>query len=286
MSADFCDLHTHTSASDGSLTPTALARYARDKGLRSVGICDHDTISGILSLYPPQGSPDVLRPLIVDGVEIVPGVEINSQWNGRELHILGYYVPFGQGPFQSLLNRMQESRQDCVNQMVLALGRLGMPVDLARVMELSAGDSVGRPHVAKAMAEQGYVKSIKEAFDRYLGIGKPAYVDRSHLTPRESVRAIVRAGGVAVWAHPGTSKALHMLGELVDEGLMGIEAFHPEHDRSTSRKCLDLAGQYGLLATGGSDFHGGVAGEGGDLGSTVVPYAVVSSLRELASTKR
>lgn len=183
-----------------------------------------------------------------------------------------------------MLDDMQASRQDRARFTVRKLEEMGMPVELSRVLELSAGDSVGRPHVAQAMVERGYVSSVKEAFERYLGIGRPAYVDRLHLEPRAAVRAIAGAGGIPVWAHPGTSHALNLLKDLVDDGLLGIEAFHPEHDRGMSDRCLRLAAEYGLVVTGGSDFHGVSAGEGGDLGSTVVPYAVVSQLKSMASS--
>jgi hypothetical protein len=239
-------------------------------------------MSGVLSLYPRAVPPESPDPLYVNDVEVVPGVEINSQWNGRELHVLGYYTPAGAGPFRRFLDDMQAAREERARLTAAKLERLGMPVELSRVLELSAGDSVGRPHVAQAMVERGYVRSVKEAFERYLGIGRPAYVERLHLEPKAAVRAIAAAGGVPVWAHPGTSHALHLVKGLVEEGLLGIEAFHPEHDHRMSEKCLLLAEEYGLVVTGGSDFHGLSAGEGGDLGSTVVPYAVVSRLKQLA----
>ncbi|MGE5578594.1 MAG: PHP domain-containing protein [Bacillota bacterium] len=285
----WCDLHTHTTGSDGALSPADLVEYAREKRLRAVAICDHDTVSGARSLYrAPDASegPEVLTPLLVKEVEVVPGVEINCYLEGREVHILGYYVPFGKGPFQALLEKMQESREDRVFQTVRLLRDLGLPVEASRVMELSTGDSVGRPHVAQAMVEKGYAASVKDAFERYLGLGRPAYVERARLCPEEAVRAISSAGGVAVWAHPGTSDCLHLISDLVKEGLQGIEAFHPDHDRCMSEKCQDLASRYGLVVTGGSDFHGIGAGEGGDLGGTVVGYDVVEALRRLALAKR
>lgn len=282
-------MHTHTTGSDGTLSPAGLVDYARKKRLRAIGICDHDTVSGVRSLYPITAGteePKVLTPLLVDGVEVVPGIEMNCYREGREIHILGYYVPFGKGPFQTLLEKMQASREDRILQTVALLEKLGLPIEVSRVMELSTGDSVGRPHVAQAMVEKGYAASVADAFEKYLGLGKPAYVERAHLSPEEAVRAIRSAGGVAVWAHPGTSDSLHLISELVEEGLQGIEAFHPDHDRSMSEKCLDLASRYGLVVTGGSDFHGEGAGEGGDLGGTVVGYDVVETLRRLTLAKR
>lgn len=277
-----CDLHVHSTASDGEMPPTRLLQYSREKGLRALAICDHDTISGVRALYPAS-HVDVLSPLVLDDIEVVPGVEINSEWAGNEIHILGYYTPFGQGPFHDLLKRMQLEREERVERMVELLKKLGMEVDPIRVMEISTGESVGRPHVAQAMVEEGYAGSVKEAFELYLGIGKPAYVGREHLAPFQAVKAISAAGGVPVWAHPGTSKSPHLLPGLIEQGLQGIEVFHPDHDLETSRTYLELAVQHNLLATGGSDFHGEGAGEGGDLGSTFVSYRVVESLRALAT---
>ncbi len=280
-----CDLHAHTTASDGRMSPAALTSYAATKGLKALGICDHDTVEGVRSLFG-EAPADMLEPLIRDGVEIVPGVEINALWEGSEVHILGYYAPFGKGPFHDLLERMRADRVERVSLSVEALSKLGMKVELSRVMELSGGGSVGRPHVARAMVEKGYVSSIKEGFDLFLGIGKPAYVDRAHLSPYEAVRAISAAGGVAVWAHPGISGAMGILPGLVRDGLSGIEAYHPEHSAAMSSGCLRLAREFGLIVTGGSDFHGEGSGEGGDLGSAVVPYATVSTIRALAFSRR
>lgn len=280
---DGCDLHVHTKASDGALSPRDIVRAAAEKRLAAVGICDHDTASGVSSLFAI--GPDTYVPLVLDGVEVVPGVELNSQWKEREIHILGYYVDTGPGPFHDLLDTMQEERQTRAARIVERLSGLGLPLDLGRVAEISAGDSVGRPHVAQAMVEKGYVNSVKEAFDRYLGVGRPAYVERFHLDPREAVRAVRKAGGVPVWAHPGTSRAMGLARDLVAAGLLGIEAYHPDHDKYTEQRCRDIAQDFSLVVTGGSDFHGPSAGEGGDLGSVVVPYHVVATLRSLASPR-
>ncbi len=298
-----CDLHVHTTASDGLLTPLDVLSSAASKGLRAVGIADHDTTAGLRALFglfdtPREASTGETEaakakakkePCVLNGhrpdkgaVEVVPGVELNSEWKGRELHILGYYVPLSSGPFTDLLSLLQDSRRQRIADTVKKLRVLGMPVEESRVFELASGESVGRPHVAKAMLERGYVSSIKDAFDRFLGMGRPAYVERYHLSPTDCVRAIREAGGVSVWAHPGTSRSLGLITELVESGLQGIEAYHPEHDGTMVQKCLALAKEHRLIATGGSDFHGLARGEGGDLGSVVVPYEVVERLKEAA----
>lgn len=304
--AEPCDLHVHTTASDGLLSPLDVLSYAASKGLRAVGIADHDTTAGLRALFGLSGMPHLSgagetevaetietereepgsgkgegRPDL-SAVGVVPAVELNSEWKGRELHILGYYIPVTPGPFTDLLSFLQDSRRQRIAETVKKLCALGMPIEESRVFELASGESVGRPHVAKAMVERGYVTSIKDAFDRFLGMGRPAYVERLHLSPTECVRAVREAGGVPVWAHPGTSRALGLVKTLVESGLQGIEAYHPEHDKPMVQKCLTLAKEYRLIATGGSDFHGLARGEGGDLGSVVVPYEVVERLKEAA----
>jgi len=312
-----CDLHVHTSASDGILTPQEVFRLAVKKGLKAIAICDHDTVSGFLSLatslaaeesnlnsIPRSDSSNLqilndgcekgrkCQPnrrgsgLISQGVEVIPGIEINSEWQGREVHILGYYIRPHDEKFQNLLERLRKFRCVRVKLMVEKLESLGMPLDLERVFEIARGDSVGRPHVAKAMVEKGYVASVKEAFTRYLGTGKPGYVERLRLDPGESVGAVVDAGGVAVWAHPGTTDADYLLSSLIAKGLAGIEVYHPQHDRNARKKYLALARQNNLIVTGGSDFHGIGANEGGDLGSSVVSYEVVCKLKKIAQSQR
>ncbi len=299
-----CDLHVHTTASDGLLSPLDVLAYAASKKLRAIGIADHDTTLGLRAFPQLLGVPH--RASFKKGeasnaksreesrdesagdraagsaVEVVPAVELNSEWKGRELHILGYYIPVAPGPFNDLLSLLQDSRRQRIVDTVKKLRALGMPVEECRVFELASGESIGRPHIAQAMLELGYVTSIKDAFDRFLGIGRPAYVERFHLSPIDCVRAIRRAGGVPVWAHPGTSRSLGLIDALVDNGLQGIEAYHPEHDGPTVRKCLALAEEHRLIPTGGSDFHGLDGCEGGDLGSVVVPYEVVVRLKEAA----
>jgi len=276
-----CDLHVHTTASDGLLSPDEVTLLAKEKGLRAIALCDHDTISGVLSLMKDRGSSERI---LAGGVEVVPGIEINSQWNGREIHILGYYVRLEDPEFLNLMEKLREARLSRAKLMVERLRELGKPLDFDRVLEVARGDSIGRPHVAQVMVERGYVNSVKEAFRVYLGIGRPAYVERLHLGPVESVQAVRRAGGVAVWAHPGTARVDQIFADLLDGGLQGIEVYHPEHDAAMEEKYLNLARENGLVATGGSDFHGPGVEEGGTLGSHVVPYEVVLRLKDLASS--
>ncbi|NLC14902.1 MAG: PHP domain-containing protein [Firmicutes bacterium] len=279
---DFCDLHVHTTASDGHLAPGEVVQQSVELGLKAVSICDHDTMSGYLQLarmYPP-GELGIVR---LKGLEVIPGIEINSKWEQRELHILGYFVDPLNETFSRLLASLAESRLQRVHAVVERLASLGMPVQVSRVLELSQGDSVGRPHVAQAMMEKGYVSSTKQAFKLYLGIGKPAYVDRHHLSPAQSIKAIRAAGGIAVWAHPGITDADWLVHELMEHGLQGIEVYHSEHDEQEQQKYLNMARENGLVVTGGSDFHGPSSSEGAPMGSFGISYQTLETLKRLVA---
>lgn len=278
------DLHVHSTASDGLLPPDGLARLAVEKDLAAIAITDHDTTSGVQHLSElAGGTRHQLDTIFYGGVEIVPAVEINSQWEGRELHILGYFVPLYDSPFQDLLRHLRDERRLRAGRMIAKLRELGMPIDKDRVLELAKGESVGRPHIAAAMIEKGYVATLKEAFDDYIGMGKMAYVEREHLSPKGCVTAIRDSGGVAAWAHPVTASADHLLRELVECGLQVLEAYHPELDRKTREKYVELAKRHNLRVTGGSDYHGPSLGEGRDLGDYRVGYEVIAQLRELSN---
>ncbi|MBE3520352.1 MAG: PHP domain-containing protein [Firmicutes bacterium] len=288
------DLHVHTTASDGLFSAEEVVSLCERRGICAVAIADHDTLAGVVELVPARASEpgpaghatSCVSSFHYRGVEIIPAVEINTELDGKEVHILGYFVPIDPGSeFAILLDTLRRFRMDRVRAMVSRLEELGLPVELERVLFFAKGESVGRPHVGQAMVEKGYVSSVKEAFERYLGTGKPAYVPRVHLTPVQAVRSIVRAGGVAVWAHPGTAGCDHLLEELVNNGLDGLECVHPQHSPEDTRRYAALAREYGLIATGGSDFHGPGSAEGGELGEWVVHYSVVTLLKE-ARVKR
>lgn len=284
ISGRIADLHVHSTSSDGMSPPEELLAMALKRGLSAIAIADHDTTAGVQSLLEgSKGIRSQLDPIIHNGLEVVPAIEINSDWEGRELHVLGYFVPLGESPFQDLLKRLRAVRKRRIDDMIAKLSQLGLPVQKDRVLELSKGESIGRPHIAAAMVEKGYVSSIGEAFDKFLARGRPGYVEREHLSPRESVRVIRASGGVAVWAHPGTTRADNLLPHLVACGLRGLEVYHPEHGQEDRERYLSLAARHNLCVTGGSDYHSLAGSEGADLGNVHVPYETIANLRSLST---
>lgn len=241
------DLHTHTTASDGTLPPAQHVRWAAEQGLAAVAITDHDTV---------QGWDEALAAGAEAGIEIVPGCELSTEVGKTEVHILAYYFDRTEPNMAALLERMRGGRRARATQSVALLHQLGHTgVSLERIMALG-GESVGRPHIAQAMVEAGVVKSRDVAFERFLNRGCPAYVPRPKLTPAEAIGVIKGAGGVPVLAHPGLIRDDNQVRALIAEGIVGIEAYHTDHgDRQRqfyARWGLDA----GLIVTGGSDSHG------------------------------
>ncbi len=240
------DMHTHTIASDGVLSPTALVDQAFSQGLSGVAITDHDTLAGLPEGKKQAAAYDFL---------FVPGIELSCQWQNREVHILGYWPDTGSEELAAALATLQKAREVRAKKIIAKLNQAGRSITEKRVRQLSKGGSLGRPHIAMALVEQGYASSIQDAFHSYLNEGGAAYVPRYKVTPTEAIALICRAGGVAVFAHPVTAAADVLLPELKEAGLKGIEVYHPHHDATTERHYAALAQCYGLLATGGSDFH-------------------------------
>lgn len=241
--------------------------------LAAVGISDHDTAGGL------AGAIEAGRDL---GIEVVPGVEINTDSLGVEVHVLGYYFDRSDGDFLDLLRRLRDGRAARGEEMVRRLRRAGLDISWDRVLEIAGGGSVGRPHVARALEEAGYVASTSEAFDRWLVPGKRGYVERYKLSPADAVRAVRRAGGVPVLAHPGLVGRDEIIPDLVEAGLMGLEVYHPDHGAVAVRRYGRLAGEMGLIATGGSDFHGPGGSHPWKIGHCAVDYEAVEKLKRAA----
>lgn len=242
------DLHLHTTASDGASTPAALVLEARAAGLTTIAVTDHDTTAAI---------EDVVR-LADSGMTVVPGIEITAVEAGRDFHVLGYFVDPENDELQAFLVRQREDRRRRLVMMIERLRTLGVSVPESSI--LTAADSgpraVGRPLLARAIVDAGHATDIADAFDKYLGAGRPAFVERFGLGAADVASLIARAGGLPSMAHPGTTRRDDLIPSLVGAGLMAIEAFHSDHDADTTAKYRQLASELGLAVTGGSDYHG------------------------------
>ena len=220
MSAGAVDLHAHTTASDGTLSPRELVRTAARHGVRVLAVTDHDSTEGLAEALEEAGRL---------GLTVVPGLEINCDVEGAEIHVLGYLGDWGTAWFQDFLRAQRAERVARIHRIAERLTELGLPIDPAEVFALAGDGAPGRPHVAQVMVNRGYVRSVREAFDRYLRAGGPANVPRRRLAPAEAVALIRRAGGVPVLAHPGLAGRDAMIPDLVRAGLMGIEVYYAEH---------------------------------------------------------
>jgi 3',5'-nucleoside bisphosphate phosphatase len=270
------DLHTHTVYSDGTTTPEANVHEAVAIGLAGLGVTDHDT----LEPHGPAFAAAADLPL-----EIVPGVEFSAERDGRSVHVLGYWLDPADAALVAELARLREERLDRARRMVDRCHELGLAVDLGAVRAAAGDAPIGRPHVAAALVAAGAVANEAEAFDRYLGDGGPAYVEKHAVHPVRAVELLLAAGGVAVLAHPGLDGPRDGRGGIEDElveamaaaGLTGLEVDHPEHSDDQRRHYRALATGLGLEVTGGSDYHGD--GKPNRLGAATTPASVVERLR-------
>jgi predicted metal-dependent phosphoesterase TrpH len=275
---DLIDLHTHSTASDGSLRPAELVEYAVKKGAAAIALTDHDTIEGL---------PEALQAAGERGLELVPGLEISADHPGGTMHILGYFINPDDALLQQELSRLQEARRERNPKIIAKLQQLGIPVTYDQVRALAEGQ-VGRPHIARAMLQLGAVKTLDEAFRNFLTKGAPAYVEKFRYPPEKAVALIIRAGGVPVLAHPFTLKFAspdelrRIVSALKDQGLGGMECLYSEHTAEQTRRYSALAADLGLAVSGGTDFHGKNK-EGVDLltgyGSLRIPYRLLEELK-------
>ena len=275
------DLHLHTTFSDGRLTPTQLVELCADRGIRYAAVTDHDSTEGIgEALEAARRFRDL---------EIIVGVELSTDVQDSEIHLLGYFIDHEDDELQGTLSTFRDGREGRARKMVERLDEMGLPVPWERVEELSGGGAIGRPHIAQAMVESGYIEYPKDAFDKYLGRNGPAYVERARLTPAEAVRMVVSNGAVPVMAHPtfsvprmddeGVAELRRILVELRGEGLAGMEVYYGVYEPDVVALLKSMADELGLIACGGSDYHAsGNPGEArpGDVGP---PVSSVEALR-------
>jgi predicted metal-dependent phosphoesterase TrpH len=272
------DLHIHSTTSDGKLSPVEVVGVAAEKGLSYIALADHDTVDGIAAARKAAQS--------YPNLTVIPGIEISTDIPQGEVHILGYFIDYTDAELLSRLEEFKHSRLRRAEQMVAKLANLGKPVEWQRVLELTGSSTIGRPHIAQAMMEKGHVPSFKEAFEEYLGHGKPAYVEREKMLPAEAVGIIVKAKGLAVLAHPLTTEDPEgLIAELKPAGLVGMEAYYNGYSDEEVESLLALAQKYDLIATGGSDFHGIEPEEETAIGGANVPLEVVERLIALAKER-
>ena len=269
------DLHLHTNASDGRLSPEEVVELAVERGLMAIAITDHDSVEGIAAaMKAAEASPSL---------KVIPGVEFNTDIPDGEVHILGYFIDYESQELRQTLRRLRQGRRKRARRMIAKLAQLGIEVEWERVKELAAGGSMGRPHIAQAMLEQGHISSLQEAFNRYIGRRGPAYVEREKLTPVEAVEMVVRAKGLPVLAHPAGIDGLEeLLGQLKAAGLVGLEAYYDGYNRRIINELMDIAKRHGLIVSGGSDFHGFGGSKEKPIGGMNIPSHCVEQLIALA----
>jgi predicted metal-dependent phosphoesterase TrpH len=269
------DLHLHTTASDGRSAPGELVREAVLARLTTIAVTDHDTTASIGA---------VTRAAEASGVACVPGIEITAVHVGQDVHVLGYFLDDANGELATFLAGQREDRRRRLFEMADALDRIGMPIDRDRLhaAERDSTRALGRPMLADALVRAGYVATISEAFERFLGTGKPAFVARRGASPAAVVELIARAGGVSSLAHPGKSNLDGMIPGLVAGGLDAIEVYHPDHDERQTAHYRDLARRHGVLVTGGSDYHGPGSGRTSGFGRVTLPAEDYARLTDRA----
>ena len=264
------DLHLHTNFSDGTYTPEELAAEAHRHGFKAIALTDHDTMEGCGRMATACGER---------GIEFIPATELTAEQDGIELHLLGYFLDCENPRLREQLAKFQSVRQKRIDDITQRLNRLGIPLKSETVFRLANCRAPGRPHVARALVQEGFCHSLDEAFERFLKKGKPAWAPKFKMSAAEATELIHQAGGVAVLAHPGLSRADETIPALIRAGIDGLECFHTKHSTAVTEHYLELCEQHNLAVTGGSDCHGMSKGKP-LIGTLKVPYEYVQWLRE------
>ncbi|MFQ5512489.1 MAG: PHP domain-containing protein [Candidatus Krumholzibacteriia bacterium] len=271
------DLHMHSNFSDGRHAPTQLVEMALDKGLAAISLTDHDSLEGV---------PEFMEAGREKGVETVPGVELSAEFDGRDLHILGYGVDPDDSAFQEMLKKFRDTRYKRGIKIVERLNALGVSIDPADVLAKAGKGALGRPHIASVLVEKGIVPRVADAFDKYIADGGPAYVPKYKMNPTEAIEHVHAAGGLAFVAHPGIFlDKVEEMDELLSRGFDGVEVFHPSHNGTVTEELQSLAERRGLLVSGGSDFHG-FNGKHMPIGAVKVPYTVWTTIQKAIASRR
>lgn len=256
----FVDLQTHTTASDGALAPTLVVEAAKAAALYAIAITDHDSVDGL---------PEAMLAGAQHGVRIVNGVELSTHFDDDELHLLGLHMS-DLDSMRDALAELRDGRVARAARIVDTMNRFGVPVTMDAVLQEAADGAVGRPHVARAMVAGGWVRDFREAFDKWLGFGRPAYMAKARFEVADGIALVHRAGGLAVWAHPGEHATPARVARLATAGLDGVEVLHPSHPPYLSQRLFETVEKAGLLPSGGSDWHGTLEGAR-RLGGQLVP---------------
>ncbi len=241
------DLHVHTLASDGLLSPRNVVIDGFNNKLSAIAITDHDTVDGL---------PEAMATARKLSIELIPGIEFSTEYEDKEIHILGYFINPENLQLKKLLESLQQNRWVRTEKMVKKLVSLGYRIDLSEVIRYAGKAAPSRPHVARALVEAGYAKTINQVFDEVIGYQMPGWVERFKLSPKEAIEVVRNAGGVAAWAHPGLAQSDNLLETFIAAGLQGLEVYHPNHDFEQSCHYKTLAKMFNLFIVGGSDFHG------------------------------
>ena len=273
------DLHIHSTASDGRLSPAEVVRKSAELGLAIIAISDHDSVNGIAeALEAAKAYP---------GLKVIPAVEINTDIPHGEAHMLGYFIDFTDRELNATLEGLRDSRRLRAQKMIAKLAKLGIHIQWQRVQQIAGSGAIGRPHLAQALLEKGHIASTREAFTRYIGKDGPAYVEREKITPAGAVELILHASGLPVLAHPFTiNDPETMIIELKKAGLVGIEAYYKDYNANQIRELVDLAQEYNLITTGGTDYHGLDEATETMIGGTHVPMESARRLMALANQRK
>ncbi len=270
---ELADLHLHTVHSDGTSTPEEVVKRAKLANLKAISITDHDAVSGI------NAAMAVAEEL---GIEVIPGVELSVTYQGKDIHILGYFINYKDKKFLDYLELFKIGRIRRVEKIIAQLNRRGLSIRVESVLAKAGFGVVGRPHIAEVLVEEGYVTSYEEAFQKYLGDQGPIFAEKYPLSPEEGIALIQSIGGVSVLAHPGCYNQDGIIPELAKKGLDGIETVPPPNFLGDPQHYTRMAQRYHLLESGGSDYHG-ERGGGAPIGMRAIPYNFVEKLKQRAS---
>lgn len=265
------DLHIHTFFSDGTQSPEEVVEQAKKNGLTTIAITDHDVVAGIARAE--QKGQEV-------GLTVIPGIELSTEAFDTEVHILGYFIDRNNQELLETITKIQKDRENRIYKICEKLKEVGIDLDPRKVFEIAGHKAAGRPHVARALIEAGFVSNFKEAFSKYIDFHGPAYVSHYKLSPEEAVKLVAASGGIAVYGHPAVSNCDQIIPDLMAAGLVGIEAYYGNHNKSQTKHYLKLVEKYGLLASGGSDYHGFSSGREIKLGDFSIPDELVDKLRD------